>query len=152
MKVNNFIFILIFVATVLTGCKAVWPVENTNVGMAWDRAWYGVDPEIVEAVQFVDERMNKTLRDEYNAISSARVTDSNGNVIVEAAENRFRDMAIVNEEIEQWRSLSKSLSEYLGVSLKDDPNEDVRRADEARRKFWKNLRKAAKEAIEDINE
>lgn len=124
----------------------------TNIGRAFNNAFSGTPEEVVSAVKFVDKTMGKELRDKYEAVESASVTNPDGSVNHAAAENRFRDMAVLNAEIERWEALSEALAEYLGVSLDEADDASVKKADRRRKEFWESLMRGAKDLKEKIND
>ena len=131
-------------AMLSTGCRAVGPLEGTGVGRAWDQAWYGTPPEVVEAVQFMDKTMSRELRDKYAAIESATVTDPlTGQVNQEWAENRFRDLEATHADLEHWKALAKALAAYVGATLEEPIDFSTRQADIRRQEFWKSIQQAA---------
>jgi hypothetical protein len=137
--------VLIIAILFCTGCA-------TNVGRALSSAFRGTPEEVVAAVQFVDQKMGRELREKYDAVESSDVTNPDGSINHTAAENRFRDMADYNAEIEKWEELSQGLADYLGVSLDEPSDASEKRADKRRRELWSGLLKGAKEVIEGLEE
>ena len=144
-------FAIVAVALMLAGCRAVVPFEGTGVGRAWNQAWFGTPPEVVEAVQFLDRRMREELEAKYQAIEEANVTDPKTGQVVQAwAEARFRDLQATHAELEHWNALVQALAAYVGADLKGGVSEAQAEADRKRQEFWgavlKGLQQAQKPA------
>lgn len=137
--------LLLLVTLLCAGCA-------TNIGRALGTAFSGTPEEVVSAVQFVDQRMKRELREKYDAIESASVTKPDGSIDSVSAENRFRDMEFYNAELERWEDLSAALANYLGVSIQEDPNSSEKRADKRRKEFWEALLKGARESKDKLEE
>lgn len=131
--------IVLILSAWLTGCA------GTGLGRAWDQAWNGTPPEVVDAVQFMDRTMSKELREKYAAIEAADVTDpKTGLANREWAENRFRDLEATQAQIRRWKALSGALAAYLGVTLEEPIDFSTRQADLRREEFWKAIEDAAR--------
>lgn len=129
------------------------PACSTGIGRAFSQATSGTPEEVVDSIKFIDRVMTEELRNKYQAIESARVTNNDGTVNLTAAEYRFRDLAEVHFQIEEWHRLSKYLADYVGVSLQESSDASEKAADKKRKEFWDALLKASKEALKDyVNE
>lgn len=136
--------ILLIAFLACTGCA-------TNVGRALSIAFKGTPPEVVETIQFVDEKMNRELRMKYEAIYDAPVMNSDGTLNRQAAENRFRDLAITHAEMERWDKLINALAEYNNIELDRNPSASEKAAEKRRKELWKALGESAKDAIKDLD-
>lgn len=124
----------------------------TNVGRAFSTAFEGTPPEVVEWVQFADKKMGRELRMRYAAVEKSRVVNSDGSVNIEAAQNRFNEMASLNAELDHWENLCKAHADYLGVSLDEPLDESEKRADKRRKELFKAIYKGAQKAVEEIKD
>lgn len=124
----------------------------SNIGRAFSNAFVGTPEEVVSAVKFVDKRMGMELREKYAAIESSPVTNPDGSINHLAAENRFRDMADLNIEIERWEALSEALADYLGVDLDQPVDASIKKADAKRKELWEALFKSAKDLKEKMKD
>lgn len=137
--------LMLVVVLLCAGCA-------TNIGRAMSTAFRGTPPEVVESVQFVNKSMKRELREKYEAIEAASVTNADGSINRIAAENRFRDMAFYHMEMERWDTLCEGLATFIGAKIEDPDTASEKAADKRRKELWSSLLKGTKGLADQLKE